>query len=165
MCSLISGTLALTIFYQFVLMPYFHLSAGVAAIIICANPIFVIFLTPLISKDKSGGVARIEGAFIAFAGIIVASLSSLHVVGGSVSRIMMMFMAAILFAIQVPMAKPYVAKYGGMKYLSFFFMFAAITSIIVAFCTEGCPHLIQFSSNWKALIVMGVLGSGVGYFF
>jgi drug/metabolite transporter (DMT)-like permease len=164
-CSFISGTLALTIFYQLALMPAFHLNASVGAIIICANPIFVIFLTPLLSKNKNKGVSRIEGAFVAFVGIVVASLSSFHLGEGSVVGILFMFIAAILFALQVPFSKNYIAKYGAVKYTGLFLLFSAITSIVVAFSTEGTPHLIQFSSNWKALLVMGVLGSGVGYFF
>ena len=164
-CSIFSVTLAITCFFQVALMPAFQLDAGIAAIIFCSSPIFVVFLSPIIARRYNSGLCRLSGAFLALAGVLVASLSAINGFGSSFEGVLMMFFAAILFGVQVPYSKKYLLEYGGMKYLGALFLMGGLTSAIIAYFFEGVPTLAQVSCSIWPMLGYSLLTGALGYYF
>ena len=165
LCSIFSITIGITCLFQVSLMPQFNLDAGIAAIIFCSNPIFVMIFSPFIARKYHTGEYRICGAFIALIGVIIASWSAIRGFGSSFEGILLMFLAAILFGLQIPYSKKYLMVYGGMKYLGALFLMGGLTSAVVAFSFEGIPTLEQISLSIWPMLGYSLLTGALGYYF
>ena len=146
-------------------MPQFHLNAGIAAVIFCSNPIFVIMLSPILAPEHHTGLHRTEGAFIAFIGVIIASWSAILGFGESFIGMTLMLISAFLFAAQVPFSKKYILKYGGMKYLGALFLMGSATSAVIALIFDGTPTTTQLTNNIWAMLGYSIIAGSIGYYF
>lgn len=164
-CSILAITLSMTCFYQVALMPYFNLNAGIAAVLFCSAPIFVVLLSPFISPESKPKTVNLKGAFLALFGVIIASWHAINGIKASCIGILLVIIAAVLFAAQAPHARVYVKKYGGLKFIAVLLLFGGISSLLISIFLKGIPPLGQFTTHWFALTYYGLIGTGLGYFF
>jgi len=138
-------------------------NASSAAVVFCANPIFVVLFAPLINKTKFA----MSSFLVVMCGLVGISFFVME--GGSFQETsliatVIMLASAALFGASVCITKKYVSNYGAMVFMGFSSLFASLFLLPAIFiigpveCWQSClPH-------WIPIMYVVLFGTTAGYF-
>lgn len=138
-------------------------NASSAAVVFCANPIFVVLFAPLINKTKFA----MSSFLVVMVGLI--GISCFVMEGGSFQEssliaTLLMLGSAALFGASICLTKKYVSNYGAMVFMGFSALFGSLFLLPVIFVIGPVASWQSFSADWVPIMYVVLVGTTAAYF-
>ncbi len=138
-----------------------HMQANVGAIVFSANPVFVILFSPWLVKEKLSWKS-IAGVLMGLAGIAVFVQQS-QADRQSITGILLMLGAEIVFAFYTVLSKKYMPRYGALVITCFAGLIGSALLLPFSWIFEG-PPLAHFTGiSWGGLLYLSVFATAIAY--
>lgn len=140
--------------------------ASLSAILISSNPIFVSLFAMLILKEKLGK-GRVVGLFLGIFGLSMI-MAGENMLSGDLRSIaaglIFGILAAITFGLYTVLSKKHIHRYGSLVFNSFSFLFGAFALMLMGLFFRADFSFSLSSSNIIAVLYLGIILTGLGYF-
>jgi len=155
------GLLGVTLMSSLYHLSITCLPANVAALVFSCNPVFVVLFAPLILSEKIT-VRKLTSAGLCLLGIAV--LAHDRTDGVSVTGLLLMLAAIIIFALYTVLFKKMTPRYGALPITAFAGLIGGLCILPLAFLMERMP-LASFSAvDWIGMAYLSLIGTALGYF-
>ena len=165
---ILCGILNVCVSMMFLQLSIFYGKATIAAVLISANPLFVVFFAWLILKEKMNfkkTIALILGIsgiimLVFGSGVFENSQHSKNIALGVIFGIL----SSMTFALYTVLSKKYIIKYGNLRFNSLSFFWASIF-LALSYSSIGNYPVYEFTlKNTLLLLYLGIFVSGLAYF-
>lgn len=137
-------------------------NAGLAALIISANPVFTMIFAHFLTSDKFNR-KKLVVLFICVLGLVVASDPENLISGNNISGILIVLVASVAFGLYTAMGKRRIAKIGGWAQNCLSFMFGC-AGLFIYLLVSGRPIIKGIETDSAALLLyLGIVVTGIGY--
>ncbi|MCF7849292.1 MAG: EamA family transporter [Kiritimatiellales bacterium] len=141
-----------------------RMQANAAAIVFSCNPVFVILFSHLILSEKLTR-RKIAAIAISLAGVfILVGAKEGPDAPDVLSGVLLMGLAAILFALYTVLFKKFVPRYGATTITAFAGLAGSLFLLPVSFLTEGGISLSYGLTDWAGIIYLAVFCTALAYF-
>jgi len=141
-----------------------RMQANVAAIVFSCHPAFVIFFSYCILNEKITG-QKITAILISITGVVIlANAKEGSNAPNAFSGVVLMSLAAILFALYTVLFKKYVPRYGATTLTAFTGFIGSLFLLPVSIFAEGNLSLHYGLSDWISIFYLAVGCTALGYF-
>jgi len=164
----LSGILNVCISMMFLQLSIFYGKATIAAVLISANPLFVVFFAWIILKEKMD-IKKTTALVLGITGIVVLVYGSGVFDNSENSKnislgIIFGLLSSLTFALYTVLSKKYIMKYGNLRFNSLSFFWSALF-LALAYSSFGDYPIYEFTiKNTSILLYLGIFVSGVAYF-
>ncbi|MDA3800311.1 MAG: DMT family transporter [Kiritimatiellae bacterium] len=138
-------------------------NASSAAVVFCANPIFVVLFAPLINKTKFA-ISSILVVLVGLLGISFFVMEGGAFQQSSLIATLIMLASAALFGVSVCITKKFVSNYGAMVFMGFSALFASMFLLPIVFIVGPVESWQSFSVSWVPIIYVTLMGTTAAYF-
>ena len=160
---LLIGVTGISVSMTFFQLGVERCNASTSAPIFCSNPLFTMVIAHLFTSEK---MDRLKG--IAFAIGLAAILFMMRPwdvqEGNTVTGIVLMISAAVIFSAYTVMGKRTIGRIGLFTQTSISFLFGSAVLLIVLLAT-GRPVLQGVLTHWVVVLYCGIMVTGIGYLF
>jgi drug/metabolite transporter (DMT)-like permease len=139
-----------------------YLPANVAALVFSCNPVFVVLFAPLVLAEKITLRKLVAGA-LCLTGIAV--LARGRTAGVSLTGLLLMLAAIIIFALYTVLFKKMTPRYGALPITAFAGLFGGLLILPLALGVEGMPLSTYGAADWWGIAYLALIGTALGYFF
>ena len=144
----------------------YHLSltflpANAAALVFSCNPVFVVLFAPFFLSEKITA-RKLIAVGLCLAGILV--LAEDHTDGISVTGLLLMLSAIIVFAFYTIFFKKMTPRYGALPVTSFVGLFGGLPLLLIAIAAEGVPLAAYGAGDWFGIVWLTVFATALAYF-
>jgi len=144
----------------------FHLSitflpANVAALVFSCNPVFVVLFAPLVLSEKIT-IRKLVAGGLCLAGIAVLSRDRAD--GISLTGLLLMLAAIIIFALYTVLFKKMTPRYGALPITAFAGLIGGLCILPLALGVEGFPLTTYAAADWWGMAYLSLIGTALGYF-
>ena len=138
-------------------------NAATASVLICLNPLFTMVIAHIFTSEK---MDRLKAAAMVIGLIAIVFMIRPWDVqpGNTVTGMILMLAAAVTFAAYTVMGKRSIARIGTFFQTSISFLLGSMMILVVIVIT-GRPVLDGVSENWLLVLYVGIMVTGLGYFF
>lgn len=138
-------------------------NAATASVLICLNPLFTMVIAHIFTSEKMDKLKA--GAMVIGLVAIVFMIRPWDIQpGNTVTGMILMLTAAVTFAAYTVMGKRSIARIGTFLQTSISFILGSMMILAVIVIT-GRPVLEGVSENWLLVLYVGIMVTGLGYFF
>jgi drug/metabolite transporter (DMT)-like permease len=138
-------------------------NASSAAVVFCANPVFVVLFAPFINKTKFS----LSSLLVVLCGLVGISFFVME--GGafqasSLIATVVMLASAALFGISICITKKYVSNYGAMAFMGFSALFGSLFLSPIVFVVGPVECWQSFAPSWIPIMYVVLVGTTAAYF-
>jgi drug/metabolite transporter (DMT)-like permease len=155
------GLLGVTLMSSLYHSAIIFLPANIAALIFSCNPVFVVLFAPLMLPEKIT-VRKMAAVGICLTGIGV--LAGDRTDGVSVTGVLLMLTAIIIFAIYTLRFKQLTPRYGALPVTAFAALVGGLCILPLALAAEGFPLMNYSTTDWVGIAYLALFGTALGYF-
>ncbi len=155
------GLLGVTLMSSLYHLAITFLPANVAALVFSCNPVFVVLFAPLVLSEKITA-RKLVAVAICLSGVLV--LAGDRAVGVSLTGLMLMLAAIIIFALYTVLFKKMTPRYGALPITAFTGLFGGLCILPLAFGIEGMPLAAYGTVDWVNMAYLSLVGTALGYF-
>ncbi len=138
-------------------------NASSAAVVFCANPVFVVLFAPLINKTKLA-MSSLAVVFCGLVGISFFVMENGSFQGSSLIATIVMLASAALFGISLCITKKYVSNYGAMVFMGFSALFGSMFLLPIIFVVGPAECWQSFVPRWIPIMYVSLIGTAAAYF-
>lgn len=155
------GFLGVTLMSSLYHLAITFLPANVAALVFSCNPVFVVLFAPLILAERIT-LRKLSAGALCLAGILV--LTGGRTAGVSLTGLLLMLAAIIIFALYTVLFKKMTPRYGALPITAFAGLTGGLFILPLAFGAEGFPLAAYGTADWLGIIYLALIGTALGYF-
>jgi drug/metabolite transporter (DMT)-like permease len=155
------GLLGVTLMSSLYHLSITFLPANVAALVFSCNPVFVVLFAPLVLTEKITARKLIAVA-LCLAGIAVLARDRTD--GVSITGLLLMLVAIIIFALYTVLFKKMTPRYGALPITAFAGLIGGLCILPIAFRFEGFPLATYGAADWWGMAYLSLIGTALGYF-
>ena len=138
-------------------------NASSAAVVFCANPVFVVLFAPLINKTKFA----MSSLMVVLCGLVGISFFVME--GGSFQTSSLiataiMLASAALFGISICITKKFVSNYGALVFMGFSALFGSLFLLPIVFVIGPAECWQSFTPHWISIMYVVLFGTTAAYF-
>lgn len=156
------GLLGVTLMSSLYHLAITFLPANVAALVFSCNPVFVVLFAPLILAEKIT-FRKLSAGALCLAGILV--LARDRAAGVSLTGLLLMLAAIIIFALYTVLFKKMTPRYGALPITAFTGLIGGVCIVPLALGFEGMPLATYGMTDWLGVAYLALAGTALGYFF
>lgn len=138
-------------------------NAATASVLICLNPLFTMVIAHIFTDEKMDKI-KIIAMCIGLVAIVFMIRPWDVQSGNTIAGMLLMLAAAVTFAAYTVMGKRSIARIGTFLQTSVSFIMGALMILIVILVTDR-PVFEGVSENWQLVLYVGIMVTGLGYFF
>jgi drug/metabolite transporter (DMT)-like permease len=155
------GLLGVTVMSGLYHLAITFLPANVAALVFSCNPVFVVlFAVPVLSEKIT--LRKLAAAALCLTGILV--LARDRAAGVSLTGLLLMLAAIIIFALYTVLFKKMTPRYGALPVTAFASLTGGIFLLPLALGVEGWPVAAYSTADWIGITYLALVGTALGYF-
>lgn len=137
-------------------------NAGLAALIISANPVFTMIFAHFLTSDKFNG-KKLVVLLICILGLIVASGPENLISGNNISGLLIVLVASVAFGLYTAMGKRRIAQIGGWTQNCLSFLFGC-AGLLIYLLVSGRSVIKGIGADSAPLLLyLGIVVTGIGY--
>lgn len=155
------GLLGVTLMSGLFHLAITYLPANVAALVFSCNPVFVVLFAPLLLPETIN-VRKLIAAGLCLVGIAV--LAHDRADGISVTGLVLMLVAIIIFALYTVLFKKVTPRYGALPVTAFASLSGGLFLLPLAVGLEGFPVGQYGVADWWGLAYLSLFGTALAYF-
>jgi drug/metabolite transporter (DMT)-like permease len=155
------GLLGVTVMSGLYHLAITFLPANVAALVFSCNPVFVVlFAVPVLSEKIT--LRKLAAAALCLTGILV--LARDRAAGVSLTGLLLMLAAIIIFALYTVLFKKMTPRYGALPVTAFASLTGGVFLLPLALGVEGWPVAAYSTADWMGITYLALVGTALGYF-
>ncbi len=155
------GLLGVTVMSGLYHLAITFLPANVAALVFSCNPVFVVlFAVPVLSEKIT--LRKLAAAALCLTGIL--ALARDRAAGVSLTGLLLMLAAIIIFALYTVLFKKMTPHYGALPVTAFASLTGGIFLLPLALGVEGWPVAAYSPADWMGITYLALVGTALGYF-
>jgi drug/metabolite transporter (DMT)-like permease len=155
------GLLGVTLMSSLYHLSITFLPANVAALVFSCNPVFVVLFAPLVLPET---ITRRKLAAVAVCLIGILVLARGRADGVSLTGLLLMLAAIIIFALYTVLFKKMTPRFGALPVTAFASLVGGFCILPLAFGFEGFPLTTYGTADWLGIAYLAVIGTAVAYF-
>lgn len=155
------GLLGVTLMSSLYHLAITFLPANVAALVFSCNPVFVVLFAPLLLAERIT-VRKLAAGAVCLTGILV--LAGDRAAGVSLTGLLLMLTAIIIFALYTVLFKKMTPRYGALPITAFTGLIGGLCILPLAFGVEGFPLAAYGTADWLGVAYLALAGTALGYF-
>lgn len=155
------GLLGVTLMSGLFHLAITFLPANVAALVFSCNPVFVVLFAPLVLSEKIT-IRKLAAAALCLTGIGV--LAHDRTAGVSLTGLLLMLAAIIIFALYTVLFKKMTPRYGALPITGFTGLVGGIFLLPLALWREGMPLATYGTADWMGIAYLAIIGTALAYF-
>lgn len=151
-------------------IPFFLISWGeqtidsaVASILNATVPLFTILIAHYLLQDDKMTWQKVTGLLLGFAGVVILMSKDISASLGSVLGQLAIVLASVFYAGGAVYARKTTAHMPGIMRSAGPLLPATLVMWLATFLFESPVEIPQLAITWTALLILGVLGSGVAF--
>ncbi len=138
-----------------------YLPANIAALVFSCNPVFVVLFAPLVLPEKIT-VRKLAAVVVCLVGIGVLAFDRAD--GVSLTGLMLMLTAIIIFALYTVFFKKMTPRYGALPVTAFAGLIGGLCILPIALSFEGFPLATYGATDWMGITYLALVGTALAYF-
>lgn len=155
------GLLGVTLMSSLYHLSITFLPANVAALVFSCNPVFVVLFAPLVLPET---ITRRKLAAVAVCLIGIMVLARGRADGVSLTGLLLMLAAIIIFALYTVLFKKMTPRFGALPVTAFASLVGGFCILPLAFEFEGFPLTTYGTADWLGIAYLAVIGTAIAYF-
>jgi drug/metabolite transporter (DMT)-like permease len=155
------GVLGVTLMSSLYHLAITYLPANIAALVFSCNPVFVVLFAPLFLPEKITG-RKIGAVAVCLAGMAVLAVD--RVDGLSLTGLILMGVAIMIFALYTVLFKKMTPAYGALPITGFVGLIGGVLILPLAIGVEGIPLATYGAADWIGLLYLSLVGTALAYF-
>ena len=155
------GLLGVTLMSSLYHLSITFLPANVAALVFSCNPVFVVLFAPLLLPEKITA-RKLAAVALCLSGIFV--LARDRASGVSLTGLLLMLTAIIIFAFYTVLFKKMTPRYGALPITAATGLIGGFFILPLAFGVEGMPLAMYGTADWMGIAYLAFIGTALGYF-
>jgi len=155
------GLLGVTLMSSLYHLAITYLPANIAALVFSCNPVFVVLFAPLVLPEKITA-RKLAAVAICLAGIGVLAFDRAD--GVSLTGLMLMLTAIIIFALYTVFFKKMTPRYGALPITAFAGLIGGLCILPIALGFEGFPLATYGAADWIGIGYLALIGTALAYF-
>ncbi|MFA5027754.1 MAG: EamA family transporter [Candidatus Methylomirabilota bacterium] len=155
------GLLGVTLMSSLYHLSITFLPANVAALVFSCNPVFVVLFAPLVLPEKIT-VRKLVAVALCLTGIF--ALGRDRAAGVSLTGLLLMLAAIIIFALYTVLFKKMTPRYGALPVTAFAGLVGGLCILPLALGVEGMPLTAYGTADWLGIAYLAIIGTALAYF-
>jgi drug/metabolite transporter (DMT)-like permease len=155
------GLLGVTLMSSLYHLAITFLPANIAALVFSCNPVFVILFAPLLLPEKIT-MRKVGAVLLCLVGIVVLAQDRSGEL--SVSGLLIMLAAIMVFALYTVCFKKATPTYGALPVTAFAALIGGICIFPIAVGFEGLAPVTYGVADWMGIIYLALIGTELAYF-
>ena len=155
------GLLGVTLMSSLYHLSITFLPANAAALVFSCNPVLVVLFAPLVLPEKIT-VRKLTAVVLCLTGIMV--LGRDRTAGVSLTGLLLMLTAIIIFALYTVLFKKMTPRYGALPITAFTGLIGGLCILPLALWREGMPLATYGTADWLGIAYLAFAGTALGYF-
>ncbi|MBI9021094.1 MAG: EamA family transporter [Verrucomicrobia bacterium] len=155
------GLLGVTLMSSLYHLSITFLPANIAALVFSCNPVFVVLFAPLVLSEKIT-LRKLVAGGLCLTGIAVLARDRAD--GVSLTGLLLMLAAIIIFALYTVLFKKMTPRYGALPITAFAGLIGGFCILPLALGVEGFPLTTYGAADWWGIAYLSLIGTALGYF-
>ncbi|MCC7300514.1 MAG: EamA family transporter [Verrucomicrobia bacterium] len=155
------GLLGITLMSSLYHLSITVLPANIAALVFSCNPVFVILFAPLVLPEKIT-VRKLVAVGLCLIGIAVLAWNRATDI--SLTGLLLMMSASVIFALHTVLFKKITPRYGALPITAVTGLIGGLCVLPLAFGLEGMPLASFAMADWLGIAYLAFIGTALGYF-
>jgi len=155
------GLLGVTLMSSLYHLAITYLPANIAALVFSCNPVFVVLFAPLVLPEKITA-RKLAAVVVCLVGIGVLTFDRAE--GVSLTGLILMLIAIIIFALYTVFSKKMTPHYGALPVTAFAGLIGGLGILPIALGFEGFPLAAYGAADWIGIGYLALVGTALGFF-